>query len=114
MAESTVRLTNGPRWTAQDFVDHYFRPSRTGISHYVTDIDSQDHLLRAFRLQDLRRIQRDGDRHYFKGELRMADDGQDFIERAISAADQLHGQPIDSDKMMENFAICGLTRRAGL
>jgi hypothetical protein len=31
MTESTVRLTNGQHWTAQDFVDHYFQPSASGV-----------------------------------------------------------------------------------
>ena len=44
----------------------------------------------------------------------MANDGQDFFERAASAADKLHGQPVDGDEMVENFAICGLARRANL
>ena len=44
----------------------------------------------------------------------MADDDQDFIERAASAAEKLHGEPPDDDKMMENFALCGLKKRAGL
>lgn len=43
----------------------------------------------------------------------MADDDQDFIERADSASEKLHGQPIDFDKTVENFALCGLRKRAG-
>lgn len=27
MAENTVRLANGQRWTAQQFLDHYFEPT---------------------------------------------------------------------------------------
>ena len=42
----------------------------------------------------------------------MADDGQDFLEDAASVADKLHGHPVDGDKMVENFAICGPARRA--
>jgi hypothetical protein len=44
----------------------------------------------------------------------MSDDDPDFIERAASAAENLHGLPPDSDKMMKNFALCGLKRRAGM
>jgi hypothetical protein len=44
----------------------------------------------------------------------MADDDRDFIERAESAADKLHGSPPDSDEMIENFALCGLKKRAGV
>ena len=44
----------------------------------------------------------------------MADDDQDFIERAASAAEKLHGLPPDSDKVMENFALYGLKKRAGV
>ena len=43
----------------------------------------------------------------------MADDDQDFIERAASAAEKLHGLPTDVDKMVENFVLCGLRLRAG-
>jgi hypothetical protein len=31
MTESTARLTNGQRWSARHFVDHYFRPSASGV-----------------------------------------------------------------------------------
>lgn len=51
---------------------------------------------------------------HIKGESRMSDDDPDFIERAASAAEKLHGLPIDDDKTIENFAICGLKKRAGL
>jgi hypothetical protein len=30
MAESTVRLANGQRWTARQFLDHYFEPTASG------------------------------------------------------------------------------------
>jgi hypothetical protein len=43
----------------------------------------------------------------------MSYDDRDFIGRATSAADKLHGLPLDIEKMIENFAICGLKRRAG-
>jgi hypothetical protein len=44
----------------------------------------------------------------------MADDDRGFVERADSAAEKLHGAPADTDKMIENFALCGLKRRAGM
>lgn len=44
----------------------------------------------------------------------MADDDRDFIERAASAAEKLHGGPPDVDKMVENFALCSLKKRAGM
>ncbi len=36
MAENEVRLTNGRRWTAQQFVDHYFEPTASGTPTPVT------------------------------------------------------------------------------
>src|SRR5258707_14317280 len=36
MAENEVRLTNGRRWTAQQFVDHYFEPTASGTPAPVT------------------------------------------------------------------------------
>jgi len=47
-------------------------------------------------------------------ELQMADDDRDFIQRADSASEKLHGKPMDIDKMAENFALCGLNKRAGM
>lgn len=44
----------------------------------------------------------------------MDSDDQDFIERAASAAEKLHDLPPDNDKMVENLALYGLKRRAGL
>jgi hypothetical protein len=44
----------------------------------------------------------------------MAEDNRDFIERAASAAEKLHGEPPDVDKMVENFALFGLKKRAGI
>ena len=44
----------------------------------------------------------------------MTGDEQNFIERAASAADKLHGHPVNGEKMVESFAICGLARRAEL
>jgi hypothetical protein len=44
----------------------------------------------------------------------MADDDRDFIERAESASEKLHGQPTNIDKMAENFALYGLEKRAAM
>lgn len=44
----------------------------------------------------------------------MADDDQDFIARAASAAEKLHGLSSDDGKTIDNFALCGLKRRASL
>lgn len=44
----------------------------------------------------------------------MSDDDRDFIERAASAAEKLHGRRMDNDKMVENFALCGLKKRASV
>ena len=44
----------------------------------------------------------------------MTDNDQDFIARAASAAGKLHGLPPDDGKAIENFALCGLKKRAGL
>ncbi len=44
----------------------------------------------------------------------MTDDDRGFIERAASAEEKLHGAPADTDKIIENFALCGLKRRAGV
>ena len=43
----------------------------------------------------------------------MADD-RDFIQRADSASERLHGSPMDIDKMTKNFALYGLNKRAGV
>jgi hypothetical protein len=50
----------------------------------------------------------------YEEQLPMDDDDRGFIERATSVADKLHGAPADTDKMVENFALCGLERRAGV
>ena len=42
----------------------------------------------------------------------MADHDRDFIERADSVGEKLHGQPMNIDAMAENFALFGLRRRA--
>lgn len=39
---------------------------------------------------------------------------EELTERSASAAGTLHGQPMDDDKMIENFAICGLKKRVSL
>jgi hypothetical protein len=44
----------------------------------------------------------------------MADDDRDFIERADSASEKLHGLPRDPDKTVENFALYGLKKRAAM
>jgi hypothetical protein len=44
----------------------------------------------------------------------MVENNRDFIERAASAAKKLHGEPPDVDKMVENFALFGLKKRAGI
>ena len=31
MSENKVKLTNGDRWTAQQFLDHYFNPTASGL-----------------------------------------------------------------------------------
>jgi hypothetical protein len=46
--------------------------------------------------------------------FRMSNDDQDFIERAVSAVEELHGLPPDNGKMIRNFALYGLTRRTGM
>jgi hypothetical protein len=44
----------------------------------------------------------------------MSDDDRDFIERAASTAEKLHGSSPDNDNMIENFALCGLKKRASV
>ena len=41
MSGNGIKLTNGQRWTAQEFIDHYFQPSGSG---------------RPFRLRDRRHL----------------------------------------------------------
>jgi hypothetical protein len=45
------------------------------------------------------------------GKMHMADDDRDFIDRANSAAEKLHGEPMSLDEISENFALYGLGRR---
>jgi hypothetical protein len=42
----------------------------------------------------------------------MTDDDRDFIERAESASEKLHGERIDIDQLTKNFALYGLEKRA--
>jgi hypothetical protein len=42
----------------------------------------------------------------------MADDDRDFLERAESATEKVHGQPMPIDKIADNFALYGLRKRA--
>lgn len=42
----------------------------------------------------------------------MADDDRDFIERADSSAEKLHGQAMPIDDIAQNFALYGLEKRA--
>ena len=42
----------------------------------------------------------------------MANDDRDFIGRANSVAEKLHGEPMSFDEISENFSLYGLGRRA--
>lgn len=42
----------------------------------------------------------------------MADDDRDFIERANSVAEKIHGEPMSFDEISKNFALFGLEKRA--
>jgi len=42
------------------------------------------------------------------------EDDRNFIERANSVSEKLHGEPMDVDRMAKNFALCGLNKRAGM
>jgi hypothetical protein len=42
----------------------------------------------------------------------MADDDRDFLERAESATEKVHGQPMPIDQIADNFALYGLQKRA--
>jgi hypothetical protein len=42
----------------------------------------------------------------------MTDDDRDFMERADSASEKLHGEPMNIDTLTENFALFGLRKRA--
>ena len=41
----------------------------------------------------------------------MADDDRDFIERASSVAEKIHGEPLAADEITQNFALYGLQKR---
>ena len=42
----------------------------------------------------------------------MPDDDRDFIERAQSVTEKLHGEPASVDQIADNFALYGLKKRA--
>jgi len=42
----------------------------------------------------------------------MPDDDRDFIERANSVAEKLHGEPMTTEEIANNFALFGLQKRA--
>ena len=39
-------------------------------------------------------------------------DNRDFIDRAESAAEKLHGEPMTTEEVAKNFALYGLQKRA--
>ncbi|MEH2557186.1 hypothetical protein V1286_004715 [Bradyrhizobium algeriense] len=41
----------------------------------------------------------------------MPNDDRDFIERADSAAEKLHGEPMTTEEIANNFALFGLQKR---
>jgi hypothetical protein len=41
----------------------------------------------------------------------MPDDDRDFIGRANSAAEKLHGEPMTTEEIANNFALFGLQKR---
>lgn len=41
----------------------------------------------------------------------MPDDDRDFIGRANSVAEKLHGEPMTTDEIANNFALFGLQKR---
>ena len=41
----------------------------------------------------------------------MADDDRDFIERANSVAEKIHGEPMTTEEVANNFALFGLQKR---
>lgn len=44
----------------------------------------------------------------------MAGDERDFIERANSVSEKLHGEPSDIEKMTKSFVLHGLEKRAAI
>jgi hypothetical protein len=41
----------------------------------------------------------------------MPDDDRDFIERADSVSEKLHGEPMTTEEIANNFALFGLLKR---
>lgn len=41
----------------------------------------------------------------------MSEDDRNFIERAASITGNLYGEPMSPDRIAENFALYGLTKR---
>ncbi len=41
----------------------------------------------------------------------MSEDDRNFIERAASITGNLYGEPMSSERIAENFALYGLTKR---
>ena len=41
----------------------------------------------------------------------MPDDDRDFIERANSVTEKLHGEPMTTEEIANNFALFGLRKR---
>ena len=41
----------------------------------------------------------------------MQEDDRDFIERSSSVAEKLHGEPMTTEEIANNFAILGLQKR---
>jgi hypothetical protein len=48
---------------------------------------------------------------FSKGKLPMPDDDRDFIERANSVAEKLHGEPMTTEEIADSFALFGLQKR---
>jgi hypothetical protein len=42
----------------------------------------------------------------------MSDDDRDFIERANSVAEKIHGEPMATEEIANSFALLGLQKRA--
>jgi hypothetical protein len=42
---------------------------------------------------------------FSKGKLPMPDDDRDFIERANSVAEKLHGEPMTTEEIADSFAL---------
>jgi hypothetical protein len=48
----------------------------------------------------------------FLRKMHMADDDRDFIDRANSGAEKLHGESMSFDEISENFSLYGSQKRA--